>query len=133
MHLLIAIILMFTCVISAQQIQPVDDSINIRVLLIRQINEIKARDSIRQQKFYADQNKYSGIGTANNIRQSLFKPFLILESGLIAVLLVLWRRKKIRESKYHKQILKKNIRKLREEKIGSNIDKKSRRVKEFMN
>ena len=128
-----AIILIFTCIISAQDIRSVSDSLNIRAILSKQINDIKARDSIVFSKSSLTEGDIIVNTDKSNIKESLFKPFLLLESGLVAVLVVLWRRKRARDNKSVELKFKDNVRKLRMEKIGSTSGSKPGRFKEFIN
>jgi hypothetical protein len=104
-------------------------SIDIRAILEKQISEIRSRENQKQEvavetKQQAAIVSLNTVDANDTVKEFLSKDvaariFIVIEILMIAGLVYLWGTKNSKNKKRKIAILKENIRKLREERIGS--------------
>lgn len=126
----------------AQENAAAHDSVNIKQMIMNQIRiaeEKKAREleqsRIKKEKPAEAVQKGKAAGSILDLVPDgyLLKGFIIADALLSAILFVVWRRRKIKTQKLEKTLLKNNIIKLRQEKVGRkshlSLDKKRKQIK----
>lgn len=121
MKRIMVFVIIFSCAVLYSQENKVvmlKDSVNIRAILQKQIEEIRSKEEHKSV-----QEKSSNVVTvkeASSESQNIFiKIFILTDISLGVVLFVLWRRRNIRVRNVEKSWLKKNVIKLREDRITS--------------
>ena len=123
------LLIVFAVSLTAQETTDASsDEINVKEFLDKQINEIKEKqDAPVNTAPNKDANLYA---TITNImkQEAAVKIFIILEAIFVAALVIIWRRRKMTRTE-NRAVLKINISKLREEKIGSVEDKRLTQIR----
>lgn len=127
--LILLVILLMTCLNT--RTEAIDTtSVNIRALLEKQISEIKKREEAKKNIVHVEPKKQASVvmGVSGNIDASVkeflskdvaVKIFIVVEVLMLTGLFLIWSRKMKKNKKRRTAILKSNIKKLREERIGS--------------
>lgn len=127
--LILLVILFLSCVNTEAQI--VDTSaVNIRAILEKQIADIKQRENEGKDIIKVESQKQAGVVHAANFKfnegvkefltkDAAAKIFVIVEILMLSGLIFLWSTRAKRNKKRKIAVLKNNIKKLREERIGS--------------
>jgi|GEM_PF-6411769 len=124
--------LMFFCLIlcltliSAQEYAPAmqKDSVNIRAILKEQIAQIKNREEYNTSSLPAEEQQ------ATSGSENLFiRIFILTDLSLGIILFLLWRRRNIKIRDVEKSWLKKNVMRLREDKITARENKELRKLR----
>lgn len=145
-HILLITILLSSLSLYAQELKNASSSeeiVNIKALVDQQIKKIKEAEAAKDEtiikkeaesvKSQADKDTIVSTLTSSGnlfIKKSVFsKLFIIIEAILFISILLLWYKRKSNSIKESKKILKANIKRLREEKIGGLLDKKLSRIR----
>lgn len=119
-RLMIFVIIFFCAALYSQENKVVllKDSVNIRAILQKQIAEIRSKEDQKSvQQILPDAVT---VKKASSESQNIFiKIFVLTDLSLGVVLFVLWRRRNLKIKNVEKSWLKKNVIKLREDRITS--------------
>lgn len=129
--------LCFVNVFAQQSSSPLkNDSVNIRAILLDQIAKIRNKEEQKSVPVQSRNYKQVPAKTASVIQESssgseniFIKIFILTDVSLGLILFVLWRRRNVKIKNVEKSWLKKNIMKLREDKITARDNKELRKLR----
>lgn len=118
------------CYSYGQNIIPENNDVNVKSYVDKQIKEAKTKnDAKKSQTLTVKKNKiepsFSLSAFLIDYKDSILKGFFLIDASILAALVILWRRRRLKIESLKSELIKNNIDLIREEKIGLKLSKKN--------